>query len=141
MATHNGAPYVLEQLESIARQSVRPSELVVSDDASTDDTVALVHAFAERASFAVRLEQNPSPLGAGENFIRAALRCESELVAFSDQDDVWLERKLERCVTRFDDPEVKLVIHGWTVVDEESNSRERVVPKSRVVERRFAHKW
>ena len=40
MATYNGSAYVAEQLDSFARQTRLPDELVICDDCSTDDTVA-----------------------------------------------------------------------------------------------------
>jgi hypothetical protein len=85
--------------------------------------------------------RNERALGAGDNFISAALRCESELVAFSDQDDVWADDKLTRCAPWFDNPEVQLVVHGWTVVDDELRELERVVPKAEAVEGAQTPKW
>jgi glycosyltransferase involved in cell wall biosynthesis len=141
MATHNGARFLREQLDSIARQSVPPAELVISDDASSDETVAIARAFAESSAFAVLVVENSAPLGAGENFMRAALACQSELVAFSDQDDVWDEAKLARCVAWFEDPQTQLVVHGWTVVDDELRERGRHIPKQQAFERLRAPKW
>jgi glycosyltransferase involved in cell wall biosynthesis len=141
LATHNGARFLLEQLDSIARQSLLPHELVISDDASTDDTVAIARAFARSAPFSVQVLQNDTALGAGGNFMRAALACRGELVAFSDQDDVWAEAKLARSTSWFADPEVQLVVHGWTLVDDELRERGRRIPKERVFERLQAPKW
>ena len=42
LCTHNGAAFVVEQVESILAQSVPATQIVLSDDASTDGTVALV---------------------------------------------------------------------------------------------------
>lgn len=42
MATYNGAEYVVEQLESIRTQSMPVDEVIIHDDRSTDDTVAIV---------------------------------------------------------------------------------------------------
>jgi glycosyltransferase involved in cell wall biosynthesis len=58
MATYNGAPYIAEQLESFSRQTALPSELVITDDGSTDDTLAIIDAFAARAPFPVHVERN-----------------------------------------------------------------------------------
>jgi glycosyltransferase involved in cell wall biosynthesis len=114
---------------------------VISDDASTDATIAVAEEFAARASFPVRIHRNEKPVGAAENFMRAAERCAGPLVAFSDQDDAWDPAKLSRCTMRFDDREVQLVVHGWTVVDDELRELERDVPTADVVERYRAPKW
>ena len=58
LATYNGARFLPGQLESLVRQTTTPCELVVVDDASTDETPRLLAAFAERAPFPVRLTQN-----------------------------------------------------------------------------------
>ena len=141
LATHNGGRFLREQLESIARQTLPPAEVVISDDASTDETVAIAHGFAESAPFPVRVLRNDAALGAGANFIRAALACHGDVVAFSDQDDVWAESKLARCAPWFAEPQVQLVVHGWTIVDDDLRERGRHVPTQRVVERLQAPKW
>ena len=63
MATCNGARFVDAQLASLAAQSRPPDELVVCDDASEDDTLERVRAFAARAPFAVRVEPAAARLG------------------------------------------------------------------------------
>ena len=94
MATYEGAAYLAEQLGSIAGQGLPPDELVVCDDRSTDQTAAIVRAFAASAPFPVRLEINDRRLGAAENFARAVGRCRGEWIVLADQDDVWLPHKL-----------------------------------------------
>jgi glycosyltransferase involved in cell wall biosynthesis len=46
MATFNGARYIGEQLTSLSSQTVKPLELVVCDDGSTDETVAILQSFS-----------------------------------------------------------------------------------------------
>ena len=90
MATYNGAAFIDEQLRSLAAQTVLPSELVVSDDGSTDGTLVHVERFAEVAPFPVLVLRNTEPLGYGENFLRAARLATGDCIALCDQDDVWL---------------------------------------------------
>jgi hypothetical protein len=111
MATFNGARFIREQLDSLAVQSYLPSELIISDDGSTDETLQLVNDFARTAPFPVIVHRNDVRLGYRANFLHATTLCTSELIAFSDQDDVWHRRKIERCVPLFDNPEVLLVFH------------------------------
>lgn len=118
LGTYNGEAFLEQQLESLARQTRAPYELVVCDDGSTDATVAIVEAFAERSAFPVRLFVNEANRGFAENFLHTASLCTGELVAFCDQDDVWLETKLERCAAAFRTPDVALAIHASRVVDE-----------------------
>lgn len=112
MATYNGARYIAEQLDSLARQTLKPFELVITDDGSTDQTLYLVEAFAKTAPFPVKIFSNRMRLGYADNFLRASSLCVGDLIAFCDQDDVWLDTKLELCSTEFIDPEVLLCVHS-----------------------------
>ncbi len=118
MATFNGARFIGAQLDSIQRQSRLPDELVVTDDGSSDDTVALVQRFASQAAFPVRIHRNPARLTYRNNFMHNVSLCRSELIAFSDQDDIWHEDKLQRAAALFDDPEMLLVHHDAVIVRE-----------------------
>lgn len=95
LCTCNGEKYLREQLESIARQTCQPDELVVCDDASTDRTIEIIRDFSETASFPVRLFVNEKRLGSGRNFERAIGLCQRDVIALSDQDDVWAMSKLD----------------------------------------------
>jgi glycosyltransferase involved in cell wall biosynthesis len=94
MCTYNGARFVDEQLQSIARQTRLPDELVVCDDGSSDGTVEIVRTFATTAPFDVRVIENPERLGSTKNFEQAIARCSGSLIALADQDDVWHPDKL-----------------------------------------------
>ena len=97
MATYNGSKYLREQLDSLAAQTLPPCELVVTDDGSTDDTLGILDRFRRRAPFPVHLHRNEQRLGYRDNFLKAAQLCSGELIAFCDQDDVWMPDKLLSC--------------------------------------------
>jgi glycosyltransferase involved in cell wall biosynthesis len=115
MATYNGERFLQEQLDSLARQTLLPSELVACDDGSTDDTLAILQRFQASAPFPVRIHCNETRLGSGFNFLSALGRCTGDLVAFCDQDDIWKEQKLSVCVEALRDPSVTLVSHSALV--------------------------
>jgi glycosyltransferase involved in cell wall biosynthesis len=96
MCTYNGERYLRGQLESIAAQTTMPTELVACDDASTDATLSILEAFSRDAPFRVRVTANKANIGAIKNFEQAITQCDGELIALSDQDDVWLPDKLKR---------------------------------------------
>jgi glycosyltransferase involved in cell wall biosynthesis len=118
MATYNGARYIRDQLESLSKQTVLPDELVVSDDASSDETLSIVADFAARAPFRVRMERNSHRLGYRANFMRVADLSNSDLIAFCDQDDIWLPTKLATCLGMFKNKEVLLTYHNGLIVTE-----------------------
>ncbi|WP_439141829.1 glycosyltransferase family 2 protein [Pseudooctadecabacter sp.] len=101
MATYNGAAHLHEQLLSIASQDHANWALWVSDDGSTDDTVAIVREFADaHPSRDIRILTGPGK-GAAANFL--SLLCHPNLpeghVALSDQDDIWYPHKLSHALT------------------------------------------
>ncbi len=94
LCTYNGAPYLAEQLSSIGGQTRTPDEVVVCDDGSTDRSGALVADFARSVAFPVVFHVNPTRLGSTKNFERAISCVTGDIVALSDQDDVWRSDKL-----------------------------------------------
>lgn len=120
LCTYHGARYVLEQLESIAAQTLLPDEIVVCDDCSTDETAEIINTFGRRAPFPVHLYLNEHNLGSTKNFERAISLCAGEIILLSDQDDVWDPRKLERIRGVFSDrPHIGSVLTDAKVVDDE----------------------
>lgn len=96
LACWRGTAHLTEQLNSLAGQTRLPDEVVAVDDASGDDTAALLRAFAETAPFEMRVIENPSNLGYARNFARALEETTGDLVFLCDQDDVWFPEKMER---------------------------------------------
>lgn len=104
LCTYNGARYLPQQLDSLLAQTLAPQRIVIADDASGDDTWALLEAFAERArarGIAVDLQRNPRNLGYLRNFESALRRAEEAIVFLCDQDDVWYPNKLADYLEQF----------------------------------------
>ncbi len=133
MATLNGGRYLDDQLLSLATQSLKPAELVVCDDGSSDSTLSVLKDFQRAAPFPVKIFRNSERLGYRENFLRAASLCKGDLISFCDQDDVWAANKLERVVKAFNNPKVLLAFHNATVVDQ------RRAPLAQTFARSTAH--
>jgi glycosyltransferase involved in cell wall biosynthesis len=91
IATCEGERYIGEQLDSILAQLAPEDEVVISDDASTDGTLATI---AQRKDPRVRVLANDHRVGYVANFQRAIEASRGETVFFSDQDDVWLPNKV-----------------------------------------------
>lgn len=119
LCTYNGAAFLSEQLESIVAQTRLPDELIVCDDCSTDDTLRIVDAFTTDAPFPVIVHVNEQNLGSTKNFEQALKLCTGEIIALSDQDDVWHADKLRRIEDVFTSaPGVGLVTSDAELVDE-----------------------
>lgn len=105
MATYNGEQYLREQIDSILNQTYPVYELIIQDDGSTDNTVAIVNEYANRNPV-VKVFVNERNMGLNQNFKTAAMRATGDYVAISDQDDVWYSDKLERQVAAIGDNDV-----------------------------------
>lgn len=89
----NGAPYLRAALDSVMAQSFTDWELIAWDDCSTDNSAAIIAEFGDpRVRY--YLSPDDTPLGEARN--RAIGRATGEWLAFLDQDDIWLPRKLEK---------------------------------------------
>jgi len=123
IGTHNGARFVEEQVRTILDQSRPVDEIVVSDDASTDDTLEIVErTVAEHrdAGSAVDLVvlRNPEPLGVTANFEQALRAATGDLIALSDQDDLWRRDRVSVAVAVFEErPTLRLVAGDADLVD------------------------
>lgn len=125
LATYNGARYLDDQLQSIARQTHNNWTLTVSDDGSTDDTVAIVQRFSAQVHQQVTLLQGPRQGSSTANFVHLIMNAPTknsyDLYAFCDQDDVWNEDKLQRAVnfhTQHSSQSVRLYCGRTQFVDE-----------------------
>lgn len=100
LATHNGSAFIREQLRSILAQTRPVDEIIVSDDASRDDTLAIIEAgVAEWAGLhasvpTLRILRNEFALGVTANFEQALAACTGEIIALCDQDDRWDNGKI-----------------------------------------------
>jgi glycosyltransferase involved in cell wall biosynthesis len=117
LATYNGERFIREQLESILAQSLPPAEIVVRDDCSTDNTLGVVREVLSTRRIAalgveLRIVVNDKNVGPSKNFWLAIQGCSHELIALSDQDDVWMENKLEVLAAILESDPAALLVHS-----------------------------
>ncbi|WP_339916174.1 glycosyltransferase family 2 protein [Yeosuana marina] len=91
MATYNGEKYIEEQLSSIIKQLGDNDEIVISDDGSSDKTISIVKDLDKR----IRVIKNKNEKGYAKNFENAITHAKGEYIFLSDQDDVWVDNKVE----------------------------------------------
>ncbi|WP_309616947.1 glycosyltransferase family 2 protein [Salinibacterium sp.] len=122
LGTHNGAAYLGQQLTSILNQTMLPAEIVLSDDASIDDTIALAERVVGGAVPLIVI-RNRVALGVTGNFEQAALACSGELIALCDQDDIWVPERLALMAAEFASrPDLTLMHSDARLVDSASAS-------------------
>ncbi|WP_276359262.1 glycosyltransferase family 2 protein [Daejeonella sp. H1SJ63] len=95
LCTYNGERFLREQLNSIINQTYPAIELIAVDDCSTDSTVAILEEYAEKHPF-IHVFKNEANLGYIRNFEKAMRLCNGNLIALSDQDDIWDLCKIEK---------------------------------------------
>ena len=110
MGTYNGAIYIREQLDSILAQTYPLKEIIIQDDGSTDDTIAICQAYQEKYPI-VHFSRNEHNLGFNANFKSAAMKATGDFVAFSDQDDVWFPTKIEKQVAAIGNHDICFSTH------------------------------
>ena len=95
MATYNGEKYLAEQLDSIINQTYHNWNLLIRDDSSTDRTLEIIQDYQKKDNRIKLLKDNKGNLGIVKNFEELLKSSESEFIMFSDQDDIWVENKLD----------------------------------------------
>ena len=93
LVTYNHEKYISKALDSLFHQVLEgPIELVVADDASTDNTIALIKAYEGKdPRFHFKYLPNASNLGITKNYQRGFAACSGEYVAVLEGDDYWIK--------------------------------------------------
>jgi len=109
---YNGAKFIAETLHSILGQTVRPFEVIVVNDGSTDNTVAVIREFGDSV-FLITTENGGAQ--AARNL--GAFKAQGNWLAFCDQDDLWLPTKLEKQLRLASEaPDIQYVITDFAEI-------------------------
>jgi glycosyltransferase involved in cell wall biosynthesis len=116
--TFNNGPYIAEAVESALAQTITPSEIVIVDDGSTDQTEAVVRQFGDKVRY---IKQSNAGACSARN--RGIAESNSEFIAFLDADDKWFPEKLDRqLVCFYDDSQIGLVHCGMREFNSQSGN-------------------
>lgn len=124
IATYNGEHYIIEQIESIVFQTVKPMAIYIRDDMSTDDSLHLIKNYIEcyKGDIDFILVESDVNLGYVKNFECLVRRTKSNIVFFCDQDDIWISNKAELFLNKFkSNPLTQLIFSNAFLVDESLN--------------------
>ena len=118
LTTYNGSRYIIELLESLKGQTRKPDELVIVDDASTDDTVAVVNDYIHKYGLeSWKLIKNENNIGWKKNFRKVMALCTGDIIFFCDQDDIWHKDKLEvMCGVIEQNSNVKVLVSNYVLL-------------------------
>lgn len=111
ISAYNAEPYIVETLDSIARQTRQPDQIIVVDDGSTDGTARIVREWADRTGLKVDLLQQANRgLPAGRN--RGIRHASTDLVALQDADDLFLPHHLDLLSRGFEQAKDAVLCYG-----------------------------
>lgn len=117
VAVWNRAPLITRTLDSIATQTRPPREVIIIDDASSDNTVEVARQWIARHELPVTLLINPENRGVAETRNAGLRRVSTRYAAFLDSDDVWLPDALDKLTTPLEhDPEAVVCCADASVV-------------------------
>lgn len=120
LAVYNGEKFLPQLLASLESQTIKPSELIVLDDCSTDNSLEVIQSF--RLSFKKTIFSNERNEGPVFTFKKLAGLCKGNFIAFCDQDDIWLPQKIEHsllAIKKIDSNIPAIAFSDLSVIDEE----------------------
>ncbi len=115
MPCYNDERYVAQAIESVLRQDYSDFELVIVNDASTDNSAAIIESY-EKQDPRIKLLHNKENLGNGLTRQVALDNSRGEYIAFCDSDDLWLENKLSLFITAAQDADQTTIIHSDAII-------------------------
>ena len=108
MATYNGERYISEQIESILNQTYKNWKLYIRDDGSKDNTISIIRDFEKQyPNKIILVKDKKNGLGAKCNFAELMKYSKQEYCMFSDQDDIWIDNKIEKTLEKMKQAEKK----------------------------------
>lgn len=122
MSTYNGSRDILEQLQSLVKQTKMPDEVLIIDDCSTDNTYDIVSAFIKKCGLENwKIIRNKKNQGWQTNFANGIDLCSGDIIFTCDQDDIWLKDKIESMVYILSkDSQIKLLAGDYILLEERS---------------------
>lgn len=113
LPVYNGEKYLAESLDALLGQSYENFELIISDNASTDDTGAICQRY-EKQDSRVRYFRQPRNIGLAPNHNFVVEKASGELFKWASNDDLYARDLLERCVDALDKYPNVVLAHSWT---------------------------
>lgn len=120
IATYNGEKYIEQQLLSIINQSVKPYEIIISDDNSNDNTLSICRKIInENNTDNIKiniLKNDTNNKGIANNFENGFKNVTGEVVFLCDQDDIWMPDKIETMLELMNKTKKKLAFHNAEII-------------------------
>lgn len=139
---YNGAEFVSETIESVLNQTYQNMEIIIIDDASTDNSREVINSYHDTRIKTIFLEKNNNICYTGNLGFQAA---GGKYVAVIGHDDVWASTKLEKQVTFMEEHPAYSVCFTWVdIIDENGklmNEEESILYHAFCTENKPANRW
>ena len=100
LCTYNGEQFLEKQIDSLLNQTYSNLQIIICDDASQDDTKAILEDYSDSR---IKKIFNHKNIGYIKNFEQAINLCKGDFIALCDQDDIWKPEKIETMLNSIDD--------------------------------------
>ena len=121
LPVYNGANYLAESIESLLGQSFEDFELLISDNASTDDTADICRRY-EKQDSRIRYVRQPQNIGLAPNHNFTVDQARGELFKWASNDDLYGRDLLKLCVDALDEYPHVVLAHSWTAMIDSSGT-------------------
>ena len=120
MAVYNGEKYLIEQLDSIRKQTYPIDEVLLLDDVSTDNSYELIHQYIDGYKLINwKLIKNEKNLGYRKNFKKGLEMVTGDIIFLCDQDDRWHLNKVETMVEYMKDEAILSLASSFNFMNQE----------------------
>ncbi len=123
VTTYNGGKFLKQQLDSILMQLGVNDEVIISDDASTDNTLKIIESYSDKR---IKLLHHQPEIDkfkfslTTSNFENALKHATGDYIFFADQDDIWKKNKVEECIKVLQQG-YDLILHDAEIIDDANN--------------------
>lgn len=126
MPCYNMASYVADSIKSVIAQTYPHWELLIVDDASTDETVSIIESYVQTDS-RIRLAIKTQNSGIADTRNQCIQTAQGQFLAFLDADDIWHPEKLEKQLNFMLEKNVGFTYSTYDWIDEEGNTLNRFI--------------
>ena len=141
MGTYNGEKFIDKQLNSIINQSLKPKEIIIIDDFSTDKTRMILEKY-QKLDSSIKIVHNNQNEGHFSTFLKGILMSEGDYIFLSDQDDIWDLKKIEKMVDILEkNEEIVLLRSNSIFIDEKDQIIKKPKNKKKLKEISRKKNW
>lgn len=124
LSTYNGEKFIREQLDSLLKQTYQDFKIIIRDDGSSDNTLKIIKEYASNFGDKIFIDTSCNKnLGPAKSFLYLLQRSNADYIFFCDQDDIWVDKKVEICLKKIKDFEnmPTLIYSDLELIDSDEN--------------------